>query len=146
MFVANYKSLIMLCTLYRFLLSPLMEGVFIMYVNCLGIAFNRPIGKDATASPIDFLNTLLQSIADRLTSQTMPMGKQCPVLFIDKASGLKTLLRDADCGHNVLESLFEWLILHTISKEKGELHVVISRYFIIGLKNSLAAEGMRLMF
>ena len=51
-------------------------------------------------------------------------GKQCPILFIDEANRLRALLRDKDHGQSVLESFFEWLILHT--KEKEQFHVVMA--------------------
>ena len=75
-------------------------------------------------TPSDSLNYLLKEVANGLPARTLLRGKQQPVLFIDEANRLRTLLRDVDHGQSALESLFEWLILHT--KEKQQFHVVMA--------------------
>lgn len=74
-------------------------------------------------SPTDSLNILLKQVANGLPSRTLLRGKQCPVLFVDEANRLRTVLRDSD-GQSALESFFEWLILHT--KEKQQFHVLMA--------------------
>ena len=74
-------------------------------------------------NPIDELNHLLEKVANLLPSITLLRGSQLPVLYIDEANRLRTILRDKD-GQAALETLFEWLIMHT--KEKNHFHVVLS--------------------
>ena len=45
-------------------------------------------------TPADSLNGLLQEVVDGLLSRTILWEKQYPVLYIDEANRLKTLLRD----------------------------------------------------
>ena len=61
-------------------------------------------------NPMTALNSLLTLIAHKLPEKT---ENQCPIVFIDEANRLRTLLRDREHGQSALESFFEWLVLHT---------------------------------
>ena len=58
-----------------------------------------------------------------LPTRTLLRGKQNPILFVDEANRLRTLLRYADC-QLALETFFEWLVMNT--KEKQNFHVVLA--------------------
>ena len=91
-------------------------------VSAVGIQLKlNPLGSHR--NPLDGLNQLLEGVADSLPSTTLLRGIQSPVLCIDEANRLRTLLRDGD-GQAALKSLFEWLIMHT--KEKNHFHVVLA--------------------
>ena len=77
----------------------------------------------SNCNPIDELNHLLEKVTNLLPSTTLLRGSQLPILYIDKANRLQTILRDKD-GQAALETLFEWLIMHT--KEKNHFHMVLS--------------------
>ena len=66
-------------------------------------------------NPIDDLNKLLERMANAMPPTTLLKRPQRPILYIHEAKRLKTILKDKD-GQVALESLFEWLIIHT--KEK----------------------------
>lgn len=72
--------------------------------------------------PIDQLNSLLKNIADGLSSRFL-RRKQQPVIVIDEANRLRSLLCDQN-GHTALESLFQWFVLHM--KEKRKFHVIMA--------------------
>lgn len=83
----------------------------------------EPSGHTDDGYPIDHLSDLLEDVANAIPPSTLLRGSQQPVLFIDEANRLRTILRDKD-GQAALESLFEWLIMHT--KEKRHFHVVLA--------------------
>lgn len=64
---------------------------------------------------------LLSKIAEKLPP--LNSGKQQPIIFFDKANSLRSLLCDAD-EKVALESLFQFLVMHT--KEKKQFHVIIA--------------------
>ena len=74
-------------------------------------------------SPIYNFNKLLERMANAMRPTTLLKGPQCPILYIDEANRLQTILDDKD-GQEALKSLFEWLIMHT--KEKKHFHVVLA--------------------
>ena len=78
-----------------------------------------------TSTPLENLNTLLQWIVEELPSYSKIRGKHVghPILFIDEANRLSSLLCDKH-GEDALQSLFEWLVLHT--KEKRHFHVIMA--------------------
>ena len=64
-------------------------------VSAVGIQSKlNPLGSHR--NPLDGLNQLLEGVADSLPSTTMLRGIQSPVLCIDEANRLRTLLRDRD--------------------------------------------------
>jgi len=72
--------------------------------------------------PLSNLNTLFETMSDRLPSWKFWSGSQCPILFIDEANKMDMLLKDP-CGNDALQNLFEWFVANT--KEKQRFHVVL---------------------
>ena len=94
------------------LVSSLRSG---MYSWVLKITKNAEISISAAGiklqlkplaihNPIDDLNHLLEGVANLLPPTTLLRGSQLPVLYIDEANRLRTLLRDKD-GQAALETL-----------------------------------------
>ena len=77
----------------------------------------------SNGSSIAQLDNLLKGVAKKLPPHTMLGRNQIPILFIDEANRLRTLLRDKH-GQTALESLFQWFIQNT--KEKRRFHVVLA--------------------
>ena len=71
-------------------------------------------------TPIERLHMLLLKLAEKFPSYS---GKQQPVIFFDEANRLKSLLCDRD-GQAALESLLQFLVMHT--KEKKQFHVIMA--------------------
>lgn len=90
------------------------------------ISFSRAITLNLTqkvgpsCSLIDELNQLLKNVTKELPPRSMIGRKQVPILFIDEANRLCSLLRDKD-GQAAIESLYQWFIQHI--KEKKQFHV-----------------------
>ena len=73
--------------------------------------------------PIERLNSLFQSVSKHLPNHSWLLGKRTPILFIDEASRLNSLLRDPE-GHEALVNMFEWFVKST--KQSHQFHIVLA--------------------
>lgn len=76
------------------------------------------------SNPLNKLNDLFRKIDAHLPRHSVLTGKKRPILFIDEANRLKTLLRDKEFGEEALSSMFAWFVKNT--KEVGNFHVVLA--------------------
>lgn len=72
--------------------------------------------------PIDKLNRLFDSLSKNLPSHNVWSGAQVPILFIDEANEMRTLLKD-DQGHQALQDMFKWFVMNT--KQNHRFHVIL---------------------
>jgi hypothetical protein len=78
--------------------------------------------KKSDLLPIDRLNNIFEAMSKQLPPHSWWSGTQSPILFIDEASRMRTLLKDKH-GHDALTSMFEWFVRNT--KQHHRFHVVL---------------------
>ena len=91
-------------------------------LEAFGVKAGVNLGGDAPRA-IDRLDKLFNEISDQLPLGNIWKGWKTPILFIDEANELKTLLEDPD-GHGALLSLFKWMVKNT--KQISRFHVVLA--------------------
>jgi len=89
-----------------------------------GFGLKLPTSKETEKKvPIERLNSLFQSVSQHLPNHSRLLGKRTPVLFIDEASRLNSLLRDPE-GHEALVNMFQWFVKS--AKQSHQFHVVLA--------------------
>lgn len=71
---------------------------------------------------VERLNDLFNMMSKLLPEYSILRGKQMPILFIDEANKLKSLMKEED-GPKALSNLFEWFIKNT--KQDSRFHVIL---------------------
>ena len=79
--------------------------------------------KSSDSKPIDRLDALFKKMSDQLPPGNIWRGWKTPILFIDEANKLKTLLDDP-VGHGALLSFFDWMVKNT--KQIRRFHIVLA--------------------
>jgi hypothetical protein len=87
-----------------------------------GIKADIALGSNQPRA-IDRLDTLFDKMGEQLPPGNIWKGRKTPILFIDEANKLKTLLDDPD-GHGALISFFEWMVKNT--KQISRFHIVLA--------------------
>jgi hypothetical protein len=91
-------------------------------LEALGVKTNVSL-KSSQRREIDRLNELFKKMSNQLPSGNIWRGWKTPILFIDEANELQTLLKDPD-GHGALLSLFKWMVRNT--KQISRFHIVLA--------------------
>ena len=91
-------------------------------LEAFGVKAGVNLGGDAPRA-IDRLDTLFKEMSEHLPQGNIWKGLKTPILFIDEANKLKTLLEDPD-GHGALLSFFDWMVKNT--KQISRFHVVLA--------------------